>query len=100
MPHYAGLLYSGTIYVPYTRSNGYYMAVTVNNYEQKFYGQTIKVTFDDSLLWLECSQTFVPNLYTAGNGITIKNGTISATSNAVEYLTNSDVLTIWNGNNE
>lgn len=34
---------------------------------------------------------------TAGSGINLSGGTISSTT---EYLTNSDILAIWNGTNE
>lgn len=37
------------------------------------------------------------NLITAGNGITLAGSTISVST---EYLTNSDILAIWNGNTE
>lgn len=40
------------------------------------------------------------NQLTAGANISIVNDTISAVATTSEYLTNSDVLAIWNGNNE
>ena len=95
LKNYSGIYFDGYIYYPHSNKNGY-TTISIQNWQDRLQGNTLYVNMYDDYLVIRQQQTFQPTLYDAGTGISISNSTISINT---QYLTNSDILAIWNGEN-
>ena len=96
LENYSGIYFDGYIYYPHPNMNGY-TTISIQNWQNGLWGYTLEVRITDGYLVIRNQQNFKPTLYNAGTGISISNSTISINT---QYLTNSDILAIWNGENE